>query len=160
MNKGLKVFYGDGIGKTSAAIGQCMKEAGMGHKVIIIQFLKGKDIDEVSYLIKMEPQIKLFRFEKEAESYYCLSKESQQEEKRNILNGFNFAKKVIETGECELLVLDEVLELVEYGIITVEDLINLINLRDEDNKIILTGQKLPEGLAGYVETISEIRLIK
>lgn len=160
MNKGVHVFYGNGLGKTSAAIGQCIKEASLGHQVIVIQFLKGKDIDEFSTLVKMEPDIKLFRFEKETECFCSLSTESQQEEKMNILNGFNFAKKVIETGECDLLILDEVLGLIDVGIINEEDIINLIALKGENSKLILTGQNLPDSVKDYVESISEIRQIK
>ena len=160
MSKEVHVFYGNGHGKTSAAIGQCIKEASMGHQVIVIQFLKGKDLDEFSFLVKMEPEIKLFRFEKEPEHFRSLSLEAQEEEKKNIRNGFNFAKKVVETGECDLLVLDEVLGLIDYNIITAEDIINLINLRSEDRKIILTGKNLPVQLIDHVETISEIRQIK
>ena len=55
---------------------------------------------------------KLFRFERENESYDCLLDSQKKEERQNILNGFNFAKKVIDTGECDVLVLDEVLGLV------------------------------------------------
>ncbi|MEG1992485.1 MAG: cob(I)yrinic acid a,c-diamide adenosyltransferase, partial [Acetivibrio sp.] len=109
MSKEVHVFYGNGQGKTSAAIGQCIKEASQGRQVIVIQFLKGKDLDEFSFLVKMEPEVKLFRFEKETECFDKLSEEEQKEERSNILNGFNFAKKVVETGECELLILDEVL---------------------------------------------------
>lgn len=160
MSKEVHVFYGDGQGKTSAAIGQSIREAGKGKQVIVIQFLKGKDMDEFSFLTKMEPQIKLFRFEKEPERFSSLSLESQEEEKKNIRNGFNFAKKVVETGECDLLVLDEVLGLIDYEIITIEDIIHLIGLRDENHKIVLTGKNLPPQLTDYVETISEIRQIK
>ncbi|MDK2807968.1 MAG: cob(I)alamin adenosyltransferase [Clostridiales bacterium] len=160
MSKEVHAFYGNGLGKTSAAIGQCIKEASMGHQVIVIQFLKGKDIDELNFLSKMEPQIKLFRFEKENECFSNLSKEVQEEEKRNIRNGFNFAKKVVETGECDLLVLDEVLGLVDYDIITLEDIIHLLQYQNENHKIILTGSHLPEPLFDYVTTASEIRQIK
>lgn len=160
MSKEVQVFYGNGQGKTSAAIGQCIKEASMGHQVIVIQFLKGKDLDEFSFLVKMEPEIKLFRFEKEPDCFSSLSEEAKEEEKKNILNGFNFAKKVVETGECDLLVLDEALGLIDYNIVKVDDIINLINLRDENHKIILTGQNLPKELVNEVDTISEIRQIK
>lgn len=160
MSREVHVFYGNGQGKTSAAIGQCIKQASMGHQVIIIQFLKGKDLDEFNFLVKMEPEIKLFRFEKETEPFCYLSQEMQEEEKKNIRNGFNFAKKVVETGECDLLVLDEVLGLIDYNIITTEDIINLINSRSENHKIILTGKNLPPQLIDHVETISEIKQIK
>ena len=92
----VQVYYGSGKGKTSAAVGQCIRAAGLGQSVIIIQFLKGKDAEEFSFLNRLEPDIKLFRFERENESYDCLLDSQKKEERQNILNGFNFAKKVIE----------------------------------------------------------------
>ena len=131
----VQVFYGPGKGKTSAAVGQCIRAASLGQSVIIIQFLKGKDAEEFNFLERLEPDIKLFRFEKSEESYDSLLPSQKKEEQQNILNGFNFAKKVIDTGECDVLVLDEVLGLLDFGIIEVSDIIKLIELRDRKSVV-------------------------
>lgn len=149
----VQVFYGPGKGKTSAAVGQCIRAASLGQSVIIIQFLKGKDAEEFNFLERLEPDIKLFRFEKSEESYDLLLPSQQKEEKQNILNGFNFAKKVIDTGECDVLVLDEVLGLLDIGLIEVSDIIKLIELRDDYTRLVLTGRNLPEELREYVNII-------
>ena len=78
----------------------------------------------------------------------------------NILNGFNFAKKVIDTGECDVLVLDEVLGLVDLEIISIEDIISLITLRDDYCKLVMTGRCLPPELEPYVDIVSKIDLEK
>lgn len=161
MNKKIvQVYYGEGKGKTTAAIGQCIRAASLGEEVIIIQFLKGSDVEEFSFLSKLEPEIKLFRFEKAKEYYRNLSEEEQNDEKKNILNGLNFARKVIETGECNTLVLDEVLGLIDLDIISIQDIIKFIELREDPYRLVLTGKKLPDELAKYVDVISEIRQIK
>lgn len=156
----VQVFYGPGKGKTSAAVGQCIRAASLGQSVIIIQFLKGKDAEELNFLERLEPDIKLFRFEKSEESYDLLLPSQQKEEKQNILNGFNFAKKVIDTGECDVLVLDEVLGLLDIGLIEVSDIIKLIELRDDYTRLVLTGRNLPEELREYVNIISKLDLEK
>lgn len=156
----VQVFYGLGKGKTSAAVGQCIRAASLGQSVIIIQFLKGKDAEEFNFLERLEPDIKLFRFEKSEESYDLLLPSQQKEEKQNILNGFNFAKKVIDTGECDVLVLDEVLGLLDIGLIEVSDIIKLIELRDDYTRLVLTGRNLPEELREYVNIISKLDLEK
>ena len=153
----VQVFYGPGKGKTSAAVGQCIRAASLGQSVIIIQFLKGKDAEEFNFLERLEPDIKLFRFEKSEESYDLLLPSQQKEEKQNILNGFNFAKKVIDT---DVLVLDEVLGLLDIGLIEVSDIIKLIELRDDYTRLVLTGRNLPEELRGYVNIISKLDLEK
>lgn len=156
----VQVFYGPGKGKTSAAVGQCIRAASLGQSVIIIQFLKGKDAEEFNFLERLEPDIKLFRFEKSEEAYDLLLPSQQKEEKQNILNGFNFAKKVIDTGECDVLVLDEVLGLLDFNIIEVSDIIKLIELRDDYTRLVLTGRNLPEELIEYADVISKLDLEK
>ncbi len=156
----VQVFYGPGKGKTSAAVGQCIRAASLGQSVYIIQFLKGKDAEEFSFLERLEPDIKLFRFEKEMLSYKELLASQQKEERQNILNGFNFARKVIDTGECDVLVLDEVLGLLDLEIISVEDILNLIDLRDDYSRLVLTGRELPEAIAERADIISKIDLEK
>ena len=153
----VQVFYGPGKGKTSAAVGQCIRAASLGQSVIIIQFLKGKDAEEFNFLERLEPDIKLFRFEK---SYDSLLPSQKKEEQQNILNGFNFAKKVIDTGECDVLVLDEVLGLLDFGIIEVSDIIKLIELRDDYTRLVLTGRNLPQELIEYTNVISKLELEK
>lgn len=154
----VQVFYGPGKGKTSAAVGQCIRAASLGQSVIIIQFLKGKDAEEFNFLERLEPDIKLFRFEKSEESYDSLLPSQKKEEQQNILNGFNFAKKVIDTGECDVLVLDEVLGLLDFGIIEVSDIIKLIELRDDYTRLVLTGRNLPQELIEYTNVILSLNL--
>lgn len=85
MNKGyLTIFTGEGRGKTSAAIGRAIQAADAGERVVIIQFLKGKGLKESEFVKRLEPEIKLFCFEKSDESFENLTDEQKQEECRNI----------------------------------------------------------------------------
>lgn len=152
----VQIYYGNGKGKTTAAMGQSIRAASKGLRTIIIQFLKGKDSQEFSYLKKLEPDIKLFRFEKAEEYYGDLLPEEQAEERKNIINGFNFAKKVLNAGECDMLVLDEVLGLVDLNIITIQDIIDLINMKEDYFKLVMTGLNMPPELEQYADMISVI----
>ncbi len=160
MVKGMiYVYAGDGRGKSPAAIGRAIQAAAEGKHVVLIQFLKGRGLKDTVFLRRLEPEIKLFRFEKLDENYEELSEEKKREEIGNIRNGMNFAKKVLTTGECDLLVLDEVLGLVEKGIISAEDLKNLLECR-EDTDIILTGVKLDDEIFALADEISGIETLK
>lgn len=160
MASGLVYIYaGDGRGKSPAAIGKAVQAAGAGQRVVIIQFLKGKGLGDSDFLRRMEPEIKLFRFEKSDENFEQLPEEKKKEEIGNIKNGMNFARKVLATGECELLILDEVLGLIEKGIITVEDLKNMLAFR-EDTNVILTGIKLSEDIYALADEVSKIETLK
>ena len=160
MAKGLVYIYsGDGRGKSPAAIGRAVQAAIEGKHVVIIQFLKGKGLGDSDFLGRMEPEIKLFRFEKSDENFEELPEDRKQEEIINIKNGINFAKKVLATGECDLLILDEVLGLVEKEIISVEDVKTMIECREETS-VILTGVKLDEEICTLADEVSKIETTK
>lgn len=160
MGKGLiTIFTGDGRGKSPAAIGRAVQAAVAGRSVVIIQFLKGRGLEDSDYLRRMEPEIKLFRFEKSDENFVELPETKKLEEVVNIRNGINFAKKVLTTGECDLLILDEVLGLVEKEIITVNDLKNLLDVRG-DTDIILTGINLTDDICVLADEVSRIETLK
>lgn len=150
------IYGGTGHGKSPAALGCGLIAAAKGAHVVIIQFLRGKGLTEDSYARRLEPEIKLFRFEKSDCDFFALSEEKRKEEIHNIRNGLNFAKKVLTTGECDLLVLDEVLELVGNSIIGEDDLKNVLEARGEYTDVILTGAQAPEGIREMADAISEI----
>jgi len=156
----IQVYYGSGRGKTSAALGCAIHEASIEGSVIIIEFLKRKNEDETAFLQRLEPEIRVFRFQKSSRNYEELDEQGQFDEQMNMKNGMNFARKVLQTGECSALILDEVLGLVDYGIISEEDLLALLCLRSEETDIILTGRVLGDGLREYADAVYEISVRK
>ena len=122
----------------------------------MIQFLKGKVADEFQVLARLEPDVQIFRFDKSDVSYCDLSESEKEEEKANILNGFNFSKKVLETGESDVIILDELLGLIDLGILTEDDVEDLLRIQGDYRKLIITGTKLPEQIRAYVDEVSEI----
>lgn len=161
VKKGLvKIYCGEGKGKSTSSLGRALVCASEEKEVFVIQFLKGKMTGKLDYLKRLEPEIKVFRFEREEAFYEDLTDEEKKEENVNILNGINFARKVLSIGECDVLILDEVLGLVDLGIITCEDVIHLIEMKDEETELILTGRNLPERLIPYADYISCLDIIK
>ncbi len=141
MNQGIiQVYCGEGHGKSAAALGQAVQAASLGKNVVIIQFLK--NLGDSELIKRLEPEIKVFRFEKSEKNFEGLSESEKREEAQNIRNGLNFAKKVLTTGECDLLILDEVLGLIDNHIIEVEELRAILETKTEDESIILTGIEL------------------
>ena len=141
----IQVYYGAGRGKTSAALGYAIHEASKGESVIVIQFLKRKDEDEISFLGRLEPEIRLFRFQKSEKYYNELPDEGQLEEQMNMKNGINYARKVLQTGECNILILDEVLGLLNEQIVSEEEIVQLMELKSDDMDLIMTGQIISDG---------------
>ena len=162
MKRGtIHIYSGDGHGKSPAALGRAVSMACQGKSVVIIQFLKGRGLEDSEFLRRMEPEIKLFRFEKSEGNFAELSIEQQADEIINIKNGLNFAKKVLCTGGCDLLILDEVLRLIDNGIISVEELKGILDMRsDESMDVIMTGTTLSADvcvLAGEVTRLATVK---
>lgn len=150
----IQVYYGAGRGKTSAALGYAIHEASKGESVIVIQFLKRKDEDEISFLGRLEPEIRLFRFQKSEKYYNELPDEGQLEEQMNMKNGINYARKVLQTGECNILILDEVLGLLN------EQIVQLMELKSDDMDLIMTGQIISDGIITHADEVYEICIKK
>ena len=144
----IHIFCGVGMGKTSAALGK---------SVVVIRFLKKKHTCEREEFFKqLEPQIRLFRFEKFPQNYESLTEQEKEEENLNIKNGLNFARKVIQTEECDVLILDEILGLTDRGIVTIDELKKLIDQLGSGMELYLTGTSRCEELWPYVDEVTEM----
>lgn len=152
----VEIYYGEGRGKSSSALGTAIQAVSEGKDVFIIQFLKGKSNQKMEFLKRLEPEIKFFRFEKSQEYFNELSGEQEEEEAVNIKNGMNFARKVLSTGECDLLVLDEVLGLIDNRLIELEELKNMILARPEGMEVVLTGRVFQEELRPLADQVYHI----
>lgn len=160
MDKGkITVFSGDGRGKTAAALGLALDAAADGKTAVIIQFLKGRGLAESIFCKRMEPDIKIFRFEKSEVDFDDRSSEQRQDDVSSIRNSLNFARKVLTTGECDLLILDEVLGVIDKQIISVEELHNLVEMRGA-TQVVFTGRVLNGELCTFVDEISQISTVR
>ena len=161
LDKGLvQVYCGNGKGKTTAAIGLGIRAIGRDRKVIMIQFLKHADTGEVKTLKNLEPKFKVFHFEKPRGFSWALTAEEREEKKAEIKNAINFARKVLDTGECDILVLDEILGAIQAGFIKEEEICQLIDSKPEATELVLTGRILPESIAEKSDYISQIEAVK
>ena len=147
------IIYGAGYGKTAAAMGLAVKAAGAGETVTIVQFLKGVDAD-YSILSQFD-EIKFFTFENSEKPYGQLSFEEREEQRAKAKNSFHYAKKVIDTGRSDIVILDEVLGLMDYNILYLEDFEELLNTNSKV-KLILTGRNCPEELRKKASMLSHI----
>ncbi len=152
----IRIYGGNGRGKSPAALGRAVQAASRGARVVIIQFLKGRGLTESEFLRRLEPDIKVFRFEKSEEGYDALSPSEREDEIVNIRNGIGFARKVLNTGECEMLVLDEVLGLVENKIITKEELKEVLSLKGDGIDVIMTGNMVSDELYDLADEVTMI----
>lgn len=148
----IHIIYGSGYGKTAAAMGLAVKAAGAGESVTIVQFLKGTDAN-YSILSQFE-EINFFSFENSEKPYGELTFAEREEQRAKVKNSFHYAKKVIDTGSSDVVILDEILGLLDYNILSVEDIEALIS--GSRVKLILTGRNCPESLQKKATLLSHI----
>ncbi len=155
----IQVICGPGKGKTTSAVGRGVMALESGKTVIMVQFLKGSlNTENMEIIKRLEPEFKIFRFEKAPIAFDRLTENEREEARINIRNGLNFARKVLVTGECGILILDEILGILDEGIITLEELRAMIaQARQSEVQLIMTGTVYPEALDGDVDEVTKVQ---
>ena len=152
----IQIYCGTGSGRSAAALGLGMRYACAGKNVFLVRFLKGKAGNEMRFLNRLEPEIKIFTFEHFDGMYSDLTPEEQKEEKQHIRNGLNFAHKVLVTDECDVLILDEILDLAGMGIVEEDEVKHLMQRVSDDMIMIMTGTHLCKNLWPYATRVTQV----
>ena len=159
MEKFIQMYCGCGKGKTAAALGWSIMRASEGKSVFLVSFLKGKSTYSKEYLQRLEPEIQIFTFDRYERNYDELTESEQEDEKAHIRTGINFARKVLDTDECDVLVLDEILDLEKNHLVTFDELKELIRAADGEMELILTGSERCRELWPDVDKVTELDTI-
>ncbi len=157
MRKGnIFAYYGEGKGKTTLAIGQGIRAVGEGLSVVMIQFLDYNNTKEGIPLKALEPDFRIFRFEKHRESIDCIDEDTKKDILSELRNAFNFTKKIIETGECDVLILDGLIDAIEKGYIERQEICEAFLKKQSYMDIIITGTVLDDEIKNEVDYIYKI----
>jgi len=160
LNGMVQVYTGDGKGKTTAAIGQGIRSAGRGLKVYMIQFLKSLDTGELHACEKLGGYFRIFRFEKERGFFWTLDEEQKKELKQEVNQAFEFAVKVMQNRECDVLILDEIMAAIVNNLISEQQVCDFIKSKSESVELILTGRNAPAAIVELADYVSEIHSVK
>ncbi|MBD3318910.1 cob(I)yrinic acid a,c-diamide adenosyltransferase [Candidatus Woesearchaeota archaeon] len=178
----VQVFTGNGKGKTSASLGIALRAVGQGFKVYMIQFLKSGDTGELFSVKKYLPNIKIVQFGKEAleeqqvkifqfdgegtikpvgpknGKYYIFlpDREEQEPSRRALEHAFHVAN----SGQYDILILDEINNALAKGLVTIEEVLKLIDEKPDSVELILTGRDCPEEIRERADLVSDIREVK
>lgn len=155
-NGKIHIYTGSGKGKTTAAIGLGIRATGANNKVFMIQFMKGRRYSELESLDK----IKNFEYIQFGRDEF-VSKENPADIDINLAKkGFDYAKKIISKNNYDMLILDELNVAVDFNLITLEEVINLINKKPGKMEIILTGRYAHPELVKIADVVTEMLEIK
>jgi cob(I)alamin adenosyltransferase len=157
LEKGyIHVYTGPGKGKTTAALGLGLRAAGAGLKVHMIQFMKGRRYSEIDGIEKVS-NISITQFGRDE----FVSKENPDKIDIDLAQkGLKHAKNVIKDAKYDLVILDEINVAVDYNLISIDEIVKLIEEKPEKLELILTGRYAhPEIIrtADYVTEMLEIK---
>lgn len=150
------VNTGDGKGKSTAAFGTAIRAVARGWRVGVIQFLKSGDWSVGEEKIGRQLGIDWWALG----DGFTWDSENMEESEAIAKEAWESARERIQSGEYDLLVLDEITYPINFGWIDLADVLGVVEDRPEKLNLILTGRDAPEALIEVADTVTEMKKVK
>lgn len=159
--KGLLIVYtGDGKGKTTAALGLCIRACGYDMKVAVVQFVKGSwQYGELDGIKRLEPNVELIRMGKGFVGIID-DKLPREEHEKAAEAALAFVKELIQSAKYDIIILDELNVAVALGLIEIEEVLKVLADKPAKLDIIITGRNAHEKLIEAADLVTEMKEIK
>jgi cob(I)alamin adenosyltransferase len=159
--KGLVIVYtGNGKGKTTAALGMALRAAGHGKRILIVQFIKNfQNYGELKFVKKCNCGIEIKTMGK---GYVQIKgdKFPFEEHVKAAKQALKFAEDKILLKEYDIIVLDEINIALDKNLLTLAEVVELIQQKPPDLHLVLTGRNAPKKLIQLADLVSEVKEIK
>lgn len=156
----LIVYTGDGKGKTTAALGMCVRAVGYNWNICLIQFVKGSwKYGELKGLKRLEPNVELHVI---GEGFVGIldDDKSFEEHREAARKGVQLALEKIRLGSYQLVILDELNVAFSLGLVTQDELEEILNSRGPLQNLVFTGRGASDWLKEKADLVTEMREIK
>ena len=171
LERGLiHVYTGDGKGKTTAALGLALRAAGCGFCTYFCQFLKGQqygELEAAQWLAAgapegdQRPPITIERFGQP--SFVRRSVDgtplTSEEDMRLARAGLDAARRAMASGRYELVVLDEINVALYFRLLTIREVLAVMDEKPEGVELVLTGRRVPDEILARADYVTEMREI-
>jgi len=154
------IFTGDGKGKTTAALGICLRAVGHGLKAVIVQFIKGSwKYGELEAIKKFSPNIEIYQ---KGLGYVGIKGDryDRSEHIKAASKALEFARELMLSGKYDILILDELNLAVSLKLLDIEDILKFIEQKPEKMDIVITGRNADEKLIEKADLVTEMKEIK
>lgn len=163
MEKGyIHIYTGSGKGKTTAALGLALRAAGAGLSVYFAQFLKKGSYSEISTLTLLSENTsgkQKINTEQFGTGKFIIGKPDKNEIE-HAAEGYQKALKIMQSGEYDLVILDEAVSAYSLGLLSEKDIGMLISSKKENTELILTGRGCDNFLENKADLVTEMKEIK
>ena len=153
----IQVYTGPGKGKTTAALGLALRAAGQSMRVYIIQFMKGWPHYGELVSVQKLPEITLRQF---GRPEFVDKDNPHPEDIRLAREALDHARQIIDGGEHDMLILDEVNVALAWGLIEMEELLSLMDAKPKDMELVLTGRSAHPEVMKRADLVTEMLDIK
>jgi cob(I)alamin adenosyltransferase len=158
--KGLIIVHtGEGKGKTTAALGLALRGAGYGFQTLMIQFIKGSwrygELDGAEMLapfLDIVPMGKGFiRFDREG---------PDDDDRKAVSDAWEFAKRQMAADKYDMIILDEINYVIDYGLLPVEDVVAALESKPDQLHVVLTGRNAHADVIAAADLVTEMKEVK
>lgn len=155
MNKGIvRLYTGDGKGKTTMALGLALRVFGEGRRVFVGQFIKDDPKGDIMALRKAIPGIVTAQF---GCGTGCIAgREPDKTDLDCAKKGIERAKQALKSANFGLVVLDEITIPMYFGLITVKEIEELISLKSPGTELVFTGRYASEELKKLCDMVTVV----
>lgn len=161
IDKGLIIiYYGNGKGKTTAALGVALRALGYNHSVCMIQFIKGEwDYGELYSSNKLKPNFELIVTGK---GFIGIIDDDHliEEHIQSSKNALKIAKEKISSNKYNIIILDEINYALKLNLITENEVIDLLDSKPKELNIIMTGNYLSDKILEIADIVTEMKEVK
>jgi len=151
------LLTGDGKGNSSSAFGMVMRALGYGHKVGVVQFIKGEQLSgEEIYLKEQCPQVDFYQMG----TGFTWDTQDRSGDIAAAIRTWAVAKPMLQDPSYNLVVLDELTYMIAYNYLPEDEIIHAINNRPTAQSVVVTGRGGGTALQTVMDTVSEVKEIK
>lgn len=151
------LLTGNGKGKSSSAFGMVMRALGYGHKVGVVQFIKGEQLSgEEIYLRDHCPQVDFYQMG----TGFTWNTQDRSGDIAAAEKTWSVVKRMLEDDSYDLVVLDELTYMIAYDYLPETEILTALSSRPVEQSVVVTGRGGGAALQEIMDTVSEIKEIK
>ena len=161
QNGQIQIYQSSYRGSYTSIIRDSLRNAALGRKVLLIQFMIGGVKQGVANPVKLCDNLSWVRSSHSFDQYNSEEIENNKILKKSIHESidelWNFCKKELQSGENDQVILDEIFLAIEMNFIDKDDLISTLENRFISGDVILTGTDIPKDLLLMSNQITQLR---